>query len=508
MTFGGSVAYGHGTAGIDRNDSFGKVHENELRRRSRDGNAHDRFIGWLKSRYPQTQITYRNMALPATTSMFTLSHFKTVFRGTRGNEFPDLVLLDYSTNDALESDQGIGQQSEYWKKTRSVTELLLRSMLRLSSLPAIMLLSLPRNGGQNLSVALGMQDVAYVPTSRQYGVVMVSYVNAIQSSPDVPHLFDEAFTSHPLWHSTQMIADCMAFAWSRVEGSMGPRYSAAADPLPPLPSLQFEEHTAESLTPCDDNGWITSLSSYQGRSGFAPYEQPSAAWRYVDGEKPGWVFNASASKIAERGDMSVMEPITFQVNFSSDRPRLVFGYLRSHLAQYGRAVFWLHGTNDGRDGDDSKAASLSRSLSYIMQQQSFRDECKRAWLHFRCWEKAMHCTEDSIGRPCLMQRINLLADPHVLDSHWGDPSSQLVTLGFANGLSSQPAAEKGPMSYTRAVLDNQSLPLADPGVRLLSVGVLRGRLSHASPGMSLARQPVGLPATVGSMFKLASIHSC
>ena len=475
VTIGGSVAYGHGTAATNNT----KNHEHALRLMSPNGNAHDRFIRWLRSRYPQTPIHYHNLAIPATTSLFALTHLHNILRG----QVPDLILLDYSTNDLLETMPE--QQGAYWRKLRAVTERLVRSLLLLRSEPAIMFLSLPRGCSKHMD----LQEVAFEPASRRYGLVLVSYLDAIKASPGVPHLFDQVFSCHPLWFSTQMIADCMAFAWSRIEGSMEAKYSEAADPLPAVPALQYQDDSAETLAPCNEKGWLTSLSSTDGLSGFRPYDKPSAAWTFVDGDKPGWVFNDSlaSATMATRPHARLMEPITFQVKFSSPHPRLVFGYLRNHWAQYGKALFWLHEAHD-----KAKNASMDRALDLYEQQQQFRQNCTRSWLHHKCNLKTGHCSEAMLGRPCLLHHINELADPQVLNSHWDDQSSQLVTQGFMNGVSVKPAGGTGLVSWSRVVLDDKSLPLADPGVLLLSVGFLQERSKHAQP----------------SLFKLASVYSC
>ena len=490
VTIGGSVALGHGTGGT----------RHDPKREDGNGNAHDRFVRWLRWRYPPGKhITYRKRAVAASSSFFALVSLPVLIK----SPYPDLVLWDYSTNDNMDMPASLPAVLESYRSAlRATVERLARALLLLPSRPAVLFLSLPRGcGADNDDInSRDMQSLVYEPVSRLYGLVLVSYLDAMAASDTKGHLYDTFYKCHPIWYSSQLIADCMSYAWARVELSHGtatrqdgPDSNAL---MPSLPNIRYADTAADSLQPCK-GGWIASMGAGL-ENGLLPWGTPSLAWQYVAGAKPGWLFNASLSK--QPADALLLEPITFAVRFGSS-PKLVLAYLRSH-ANVGNALFWIH----NRSSDESSRAA---ALQAYEQQQRFRRACDELAASRQCLRHPTRCDALSMPLECNMHRSGTLPDPWVLDGRWADESSQTVAKGFTSGVGSKVSSTWNKMVLCELLLPDANVSLSEPdSSQLISIAMLGA--APRPPGFGRALRAVRHTASAAraGIFKLVSLHSC
>ena len=481
VTIGGSVALGHGTNPSNRY------------KKATHGGAHDRFISWLRQYYhPGRHISYWNLAKAGSSSFFAVANLA----GLIGDTSPDLVLWDYTTNDLLDAGQ------HYQATLLALTERLARALLRLPSKPAIIFLSLPRSYSALVTRKdADMQAHAFAPICRAYGLALVSYRDAIAHADksveqlSSSHLYDIRFRFHPIWYVTQLIADCMAYAWMRIEANLDTSYSEAADHISELPNATFSSGwpQASALEPCS-NGWRSDHSP-KAFAGFTPYAvdgELSAAWSYIDGEKPGWEFNASRS--SSPFSAVTMEPISFEVEFG-EQPKLVLSYLRSY-ENFGRAIFWI------REHNTSSRLPM-RVMQDLRAQEMFRFGCDQLVHNSGCWkpEAVEHCSGQHVGIHCNFHRTGDLADPWIIDGYWDDQSSQAYAAGFEHGYTrhSEPIQTMFRPHPSSVMILNTTAPLvAGRGKRIVSIAFLRHQ-----PGESFNASRSG----DGGPCKMWDVHS-
>jgi hypothetical protein len=84
-----------------------------------------RFVKWLKRYYGNNFIDLMSLAQPATTTNWVLSHFQ-MFMSYQ----PDLLLVDYSINDAIIAGRNEEVQRMHDARTRAATERLIRAFYK------------------------------------------------------------------------------------------------------------------------------------------------------------------------------------------------------------------------------------------------------------------------------------------------------------------------------------------------------------------------------------------
>eukprot|EP00966_Prymnesium_polylepis_P251550 5815870-Prymnesium_polylepis.2 len=169
----GRVARGESVTVVTLGSSVASGSGSDPRRKeaiSPAASSHERFIAWLRYRYPPgDQIRFYLLGVAASTSEHRIASFKDVRAAD-----PDLVLWDYSSNDY--SDEAATKQGQALYRSR--IEKLVRMCLQLPKHPPIMFLSLARNMQQSQQV-WELQDRALEPVVRYYGQSLVSYRDAM-----------------------------------------------------------------------------------------------------------------------------------------------------------------------------------------------------------------------------------------------------------------------------------------------------------------------------------------
>ena len=160
LVLGGSVAAAVGMAG---------------------GGAAERWVSWLTWR-SKGQRSFRvvNHAHSGTNVFWAINNLDELVTGVE----PDMVLVDYSSNDFFSDGTAATKAA-----LRAAHETLVRSLLRLPSRPAVIILALLR-GFTNPAVQYLYQEQVYEPVARHYGQPLVSFRDVIW--PDRHFIPDDA----------------------------------------------------------------------------------------------------------------------------------------------------------------------------------------------------------------------------------------------------------------------------------------------------------------------------
>ena len=520
--------------------------------------------GFLKQRYPNSNIEYLPMAIPGTT---------TASRVTGAGLFdvaqaaPDLVIWDFAPND-------YSRNVFSTERLRAHLEHLARAVLRLPSKPAFLILSLLRTGRNDDEGGWSFQDLAVRPVAELYGLPMVSYRDAVWPVHDQPQrprfAYDNAHDNqvHIMWYTHILISDVLAFAWVALEDASSAAEDDRAE-LEPLPPSRFAAGDAdmELATPCTQ-GWLTSLVGAEGEASLAPSLEPHAAWSFRKDRGPskqGWQFNASRSDLGassqgkkpamlpvierrppiwsectvkgwrgnpmhsfcmnitivrERLEMArqlaldaarrtvVLEPITFPIHVGNE-PRVAVSFLKSY-SQFGRVMYWF---------DDGKAETLRRHRQHIAAALVCTDHAK-ACFHGKAGTTQLDATnfecmglaeKYAAGCERLLRGAggSTTTSPFEVDGSWEDHSSQMFTAGLAGASKAPTSKDEGHPSTMYTV--NRSLPVVSPGWHNISFGLLWPTY-EADLVTSLLENNQSSPwETVTQsrpMFKVMSVFSC
>jgi hypothetical protein len=167
----------------------------------------------LRRKYSNENIKLVNMAQPATTSAWALSHFDRVLAAS-----PDLVFVDYAVNDPIYfSDDAANHQ--HIRLMQAATERLIRRFNEFaetiqpdSKRPALVYVVTQR-GWENSS--FGFPNAVYHPVCQKYDVPVVSIKDSIwpNLSECRLELWPTVKGCHPVWLGHQLITDIMTYAW-------------------------------------------------------------------------------------------------------------------------------------------------------------------------------------------------------------------------------------------------------------------------------------------------------
>ena len=478
-----------------------------------------RFASWLRLRYPHARIVYHNVGVRGTTSAWLALAFDSL-----GRAHPDLVLWDYSTNDLTEG--------ATMSQLRISFERLARLLLQMPTRPAVLFLMLMRNLDEPSTY--WVQAEAVEPIAKLYGLVLVSYRDAVWPAVDRPpsnlsHLYDthkrEGFPYHPTSWTHQLIADCLCYAWAAIEHVQPLNASETASALPPA---AFFRARADVLAPCD-GGWKTELRFHRMTDDESlripqPIDKPDG-WRYVADQpyKEGWQFDArnatGTTDLRSTPGSSLaglLEPLKFRMSFGED-PRLLVTYLRSY-ENFGRALVWvdehaqdaLHRVHVNDCYNEKCALAFPWLLRTAVANQSLvrasMARCSGMEASSRNASdvlQSLNRVQNTAGHGCLRQ-LGGLEPPLVLNGWWSDHSSQMHSDGFEHSFT---LSSTNTLNDDAIFVENESLPLVRGAARtgrvvertvslamLTDVGVVAG-----FTGARLETRP---------RFKLLSLRSC
>lgn len=122
----------------------------------------DRFVQGLKDRYPNAEIEYLNVGISATPSSIGIINYDKDVTLALQNRVPDLVLIEYAANDAIDTTYSAGYES------------MVRKALEKGD-TAVMLVFSEIQSGYN-------KQETYIPIGDFYGLPMMSIKNALDNA--------------------------------------------------------------------------------------------------------------------------------------------------------------------------------------------------------------------------------------------------------------------------------------------------------------------------------------
>ena len=512
-----------------------------------------RFVSWLAARYRHTChdcIFFRNLALPGSTSEWRSVEIEQIAALK-----PDLVLWDYSANDLLSF-----SDVSSLHRMRATLERLARGLVLLPSKPAVVYLAGMRNFSARESATYHVQAEAVEPVCKRYGVAVVSYRDAIwpnasDTSLNASHLYDTYPTAwwHPTPWTHQLIADTLCYFWVIIDelarrglASNWTRDGSESEAMEDF-SPAFLRATDDVLSPCE-GGWKTVLRFHRVSSDEAldvsrHIHGRSVGWNFTSERsmKEGWEFDArsylpdqtssvAAAAAARSGGMQarLLEPISFRMRFSNEKPRLVVTHMRSY-SNFGRALVWI---------DDEEPGALHR----VHVNDCYIAQCTR-WFGSQAVKRNLThptsswCGDDPhrihLGGNLSRERCASVGGcrrklelsschrslagqqpPFVLDGWWSDRSSQTHSEGFDRGFT--PRIDLGAEGLVYFV-ENSSAPLIGTETRKTAAAAApsrgEGTSEHvvriamlAEPGVIAGTQ--GAQAQDRARFKVMALRSC
>lgn len=458
-----------------------------------------KFCQYLEHRFPKAHIELKLLANDGTDSFWFLANSEILARAE-----PDLVVLDYSSNDLFVDSASSAQM-------RAACEQIIRKTLILPKRPALLILSLFRRLDQSRD-QYEFEDNVYARVAAAYNVTLVSYRSAVWPRfEEVPSSkFWNGHGVHPFWYIHQLIADLMAYACEVAmvsQKDLSPRYDVTTNDAlgPPL----FSDSFINSLDTCEQA--LTSYDHQNGNLKVAGRRGAASHWSYWDLRrgKEGWQFTAPLEAtrnnkesqeqksrslkmrqpkplrkaarsnarrnvarnnvMAQAGSapghplLGVYEGISFEMNFSSS-PGLVVTFLRSY-ENFGQAVVSI-------DGNEAQI------LEMLQIQREYRETCDRIT---RRGKNVLKPASLRHAKPCTQHLAGSLVDPWSLDGHWADNSSLASVIAFTEtfaikndrylrGNAAVPKNFKGPA----VVVPDRSLrPFIQPGLHNVTISFVR-----------------------------------
>jgi hypothetical protein len=263
IVFGGSMTWGESTKGccceIDESCEETSECRHDFEEARIGGKSYrpcawpNQFGRWLQKKFPHLQIVYLNSAARASRSDFILEllfiHFHPNSPQRLGSN--DLILIDYSVNDASDAPQaGVN------------LELALRKILTAyDSRPKVLLIETYGYAfhSNSLHVPIGQSShsadysTLHRAVAKHYSLPYWSPINAVWSSvkrgfTNLPS--NLAFTeTHPPWHVHLFIADIIAATFLSEYHHWCSSSSSSSTPSPPPPQTKVHFPVLESLPP-------------------------------------------------------------------------------------------------------------------------------------------------------------------------------------------------------------------------------------------------------------------
>lgn len=310
-----------------------------------------RFESWLKGAYPKKKVNVYNLARGGlgTTAFVGMLTGLLEFRGI-ANKL-DLVIINFSFNDQIEVRIDLSASGKLAKATEGLDdkekqhlanmydqlrkdkmrrdfEALLRLLLQLPTSPAVLNLELGGDHMPNGVYALHAEALDY------YRIPTLSWTQASKA------LVIHSQNMHPTWHTHQILADYIAYTWTRLAELTCERITKQGDELTTghfeLPPAQWQDM---------ETGFCIeeSLTFYDAQSTRALGDRhmiPTAI--STEGPEQGWRFGADFTGNGKMGwwmDMAEGGKIVFEVQVRQGASSIGgLGYLLSWSKEMGAAT--------------------------------------------------------------------------------------------------------------------------------------------------------------------------
>ena len=182
-----------------------------------------RFADWLQTQYPHVSILEQNMAKGGSPTQGSLPELPILLSV---NQLPDIVLVDFSVNDAVQMDGGSCIKNDGGCKRQGVnpsilsaTEHFLEELLL--KLPVTSIVLLIDAEPYNLSI---QSHNSNLQATSNYNVSVIDYHHLVRH--DIHYLTNSGEEMlmrgkywsatdfrHPEWHNHQLIAYMIAYSW-------------------------------------------------------------------------------------------------------------------------------------------------------------------------------------------------------------------------------------------------------------------------------------------------------